>query len=158
MRTGVRSLPKPRTHVSPPRDLLEIRPAPLQELPDLFLNEAERAKPYSATAARVWGWAAEWLRVALDAGLDEMLPINIAAAESGWSYEALRRRVSSDSDLNAGTPGAPAIRRRDLQRLGPPRARRKSAPAPSGAEAGAPGAAPASTHFERIKERALRRR
>jgi hypothetical protein len=132
---------------------VQIQPAPIQALPELFLNEAERAKPYSPMAARVWGWAAEWLRVALEARLDDVLSIRAAAAESGWSYEALRRRVSADPGLNAGTPGAPAIRRRDLQRLGPPRGRRKLASALAGARAVpqlvVSGAAPASTPFER---------
>lgn len=137
-------------------------PLPLDQLPDFFRREAERASPYSRAAARAWRWAADELERSLAARLDEVLSISAASAESGWSYEALRRRVVGEPALNAGTPGAPAIRRRDLQRLGAPRGQRRPkiqphiAPAAESTTPESDGAPVPSTRFEKIKRHALR--
>lgn len=128
------------------------QPAPIKELPNLFREEAARAEPYAPKAARLWRRAADWLEISMAAHLDEIIPIARAATEAGWSYEALRRRVSQDASLNAGVPGAPAIRRSDLARLGPPRGKRQKC---AGQETVITfkGAAPPSQPFDRVLAR-----
>lgn len=101
-------------------------PLPLEQLPAFFREEAERASPYSRNAARVWRWAADAIERSLAARLEEVLSISAASTESGWSYEALRRRVTGEPALNAGT----------ARRAGDPPARpaasgRAARPAPS---------------------------
>lgn len=139
-------------------------PPDLSSLPERFREEAAQAEPYSRRAAWVWRRAADELERALGERHTEMLTITRAAEETGWSYEALRRRVVADPILNAGVPGAPAIRRGDLAKLGPPRRSRSesrgvqvSVPRPQEVtRTGSSGAASPSTPFERIKQRATR--
>jgi hypothetical protein len=48
----------------------------------------------------------------------EELDLETAAAESGYSYSALQKRVRRGDIANAGSSGRPRIRRRDLPRKG----------------------------------------
>jgi hypothetical protein len=138
------------------------KPAPpLAELPGRFRAEAQRAALYSSVGARVWKWAADEVERAIQAHTEEVLSITDAAAESGWHYEALRKRVVGDADINSGAPGAPAIRRGDLAKLGPPRRRRvvvpRTQPCREDPVTGSTGGAgPSSSNIERIRRHALR--
>lgn len=90
----------------------------LRELPKAFRLKADDLEPYAPPAAVAWREAAEVLEEALEAALDDLLPIAEAADEFGWTYEGLRRRVRADEELNSGAPNAPAVRRRDMLALG----------------------------------------
>lgn len=54
------------------------------------------------------------LEAELRAWLDERLTLEDAAAESGYSYSSLQKRVASSEIPNAGDKGSPRIRRKDL--------------------------------------------
>jgi hypothetical protein len=79
---------------------------------------------YAPDAAEAITECAERLEASLQADLDCFLTLQQAVAESGWSYEGLRRALEQRPDLNAGKPGAPLIRRSDLPLLGAPRGSR----------------------------------
>ena len=129
---------------------------PVEQLPGAFRAFAGDLEPYAAeSVVTVFKQCALALERALSARMEseEVLSIRAAAEEWGWSYEALRRRVAGDEDLNAGGAGSPAIRRKDLHKLGP-RKRRKvlSSASRLKGDDGA-GAGSASTRFEGIKKR-----
>lgn len=96
-------------------------PLPLAELSAAFRQRGELMARFAPGAAEAFAFCAEWLEASLAAHLGEVVNLQAAARETGWSYEGLRRRLHEDPSLNAGEPGAPLIRRSDLPRLGAPR-------------------------------------
>jgi hypothetical protein len=86
--------------------------------------EAESIDPFAPAAARAKRDAAQrLLRAATDSG-NEILSISVVAGLRGRNYESTRRLVSDSEELNAGGRHAPAIRRRDLDKIPPGRASR----------------------------------
>jgi hypothetical protein len=90
----------------------------LSQLPELFRKRAAADGAYDRVAALVWQQAADLLDEALRATLTEVLTIAQAARAYDWHYEALRRRVSADPALNAGSPGDPRVTHEIMLRLG----------------------------------------
>src|SRR5581483_11980447 len=70
----------------------------------------------SEGAARAWETAAAELEAALRAARDELLTLEAAATESGYSADHLGRLLRAGKLPNAGRPHAPRIRRGDLPR------------------------------------------
>jgi hypothetical protein len=58
------------------------------------------------------------LRVRIDDCLSRPLELSDAMAESGYSYSALQKMVTSGDLPNAGSKGKPRIRRKDLPSKG----------------------------------------
>lgn len=96
-------------------------PLPLSELAAAMRQFGALQARFAPGVGEAFAFCAEWLEVSLQADLDKPLTLEQARRESNWSYEGLRRRLKEDPTLNAGTDGAPLIRRRDLARLGSPR-------------------------------------
>lgn len=98
------------------------------------------------------------------AHLAEMLPLPEAAAKYAWNYEALRRKVAENPELNAGRPGDPKVTRATMERLGPGRGPRRVKGGPAEDQATDDGvctpapvpttAAPRDSRFEGIMRRA----
>lgn len=59
---------------------------------------------------------ADQLETAINQWAEEELPLSKASELSGYSYSHLQRLVSEGTIPNAGRPGSPRIRRRDLPR------------------------------------------
>ena len=93
-------------------------PLPLADLPAAFRQRAEAVARFAPGVAEAFVFCAEQVEACLAGHGDETLTVRRACAESGWSYDGLRRKLVDDPTLNAGTEGAPLIRRRDLPRLG----------------------------------------
>lgn len=81
-----------------------------RELADTL--RAEGCDQVAATRDR----CATELETALHTEEQEVLSIDMAAKESGYNAEYLRRLLRSNPALNAGRPGKPLIRRCDLPR------------------------------------------
>lgn len=60
-------------------------------------------------------WKGEYFK-ALKAMADEELTLQESVEESGYSYSTLQRKVASGEIPNAGTKGAPRIKRKHLPR------------------------------------------
>lgn len=80
-----------------------------KQLPELFRTRAKSEGAHDPVAGFVWRQAAELVEEALRAFLAERLSIPAAALAYGWNYEALRRKVSGNPALNAGTAGDPKV-------------------------------------------------
>jgi hypothetical protein len=102
----------------------------LADLPEVFRAHARFLAPYAPGAAAAWLEAAQLLAGALVGSDNEPLTIATAAAEAGWTYEGLRRRVTRDPTLNVGSARAPRITRRVLRALGGGRGSRSTLPGP----------------------------
>jgi hypothetical protein len=89
----------------------------LQELAARWRSEAElyRRRGLEQPARMAESFAAE-LEQRLDEWRLEALTLDQAAAESGYSYSALQKAVSSGAIPTAGDRGRPRIRRCDLPR------------------------------------------
>lgn len=131
-----------------------------------WLDErARQLEGYEDAAATAFRESARRLEADLRAHLAELLPLPVAAARYTWNYEALRRKVAENPELNAGSPGTrPMVTRATMERLGPGRGPRaeKSRPAEEqGADEASctpvpvPGTtAPLDSRFEGIMRRA----
>jgi hypothetical protein len=86
-------------------------------LPQIWRDRATlfRLHGAEAQAATLDATAAE-LEATLTASFDELLPIGVAASESGYSCSQIRRMLREGKIPNAGDPGSPRIRRADLPR------------------------------------------
>lgn len=93
-------------------------PLPLAELSAAFRQRGLDVAEISPEAARTFEFCAAWLDASLEARMDEALTLAEASAESGWSYEGLRQKLSKERLLNAAESGAPMILRRHLPLLG----------------------------------------
>jgi hypothetical protein len=100
-----------------------------KQLPELFRNRAETDGEHDRVAGFVWRQAAELLEEALRVFLAERLSIPDAALAYGWNYEALRRKVSGNPALNAGTAGDPKVTHDTMLLLGRGRGPRTGASA-----------------------------
>ena len=100
-----------------------------KQLPELFRNRAETDGEHDRVAGFVWRQAAELVEEALRAFLAERLSIPAAALAYGWNYEALRRKVSGNPALNAGTAGDPRVTNDTMLLLGRGRGPRTGASA-----------------------------
>jgi hypothetical protein len=94
------------------------------------MNPAELPIAWRARAAELRRFGAEPQAVAVEACADELasalcehdleaLTLEQAAAESGYTYSAIEKGVRAGRIPNAGTKGAPRVRRRDLPRKRP---------------------------------------
>lgn len=88
------------------------------DLPIVFRLKAEELRRDAAAeqAARAYERAAEMVEDALRGQGDEVLDLDQAEVESGYSRLHLRRLLREGSIPNAGRRGAPRIRRADLPR------------------------------------------
>jgi hypothetical protein len=59
------------------------------------------------------------LHAAVSAWQEELLTLEQAAEESGYSYSTLQQKVAAGDILNRGTRGRPRVRRFDLPRKAP---------------------------------------
>lgn len=93
---------------------------------------------YSPDAARAYRGAVTLVAQEFAAASAQLLPIQRAAREYGWNPEALRRRIASDTQLNAGVPNRPLVSRASMEALGNGRGPRRTAmakePAPTSKE------------------------
>ena len=67
-------------------------------------------------SARAFEIAAQELEDAVRTAADEVLTLHEAARESGYSERRLRELIAAGELPQAGRPGAPRLRRRDLPR------------------------------------------
>lgn len=89
----------------------------LSQLVADWRQRAEALREWGANANAVTlGRAADELEAVIAYRADELLTLEQAAAESGYSVDHLGRRVREGRIPNAGRRGAPLIRRRDLPR------------------------------------------
>jgi hypothetical protein len=72
-----------------------------------------------AQAAAIEACAIE-LRDTVEAWQGEVLTLDQAVAESGYSYSTIQQKVASGEIRNVGTKGRPRVRRYDLPRKAPP--------------------------------------
>src|SRR5690606_36206357 len=81
-------------------------------------ERAEQVRRFAVDdrAAQLWEAAAEELERALQEAANEVLNLQQAAAESGYTADYLGRLVREGKIPNAGRKHAPKIRRRDLPR------------------------------------------
>lgn len=80
-------------------------------------NQAEGLRRYGANAqALVLEQCAEELETARRASELELLTLEAAASESGYSYSALQKMVASGGLANVGDKNRPRVRRGDLPR------------------------------------------
>lgn len=90
----------------------------VSELPRAWRERAEQVRRFAVDdrAAQLWEAAAEELERALQEAANEVLNLQQAAAESGYTADYLGRLVREGKIPNAGRPYAPKIRRADLPR------------------------------------------
>lgn len=149
-------MPASTPHLEPSRlNMFEDETIPLSTLSTALRKEAVRARRYNRRCAELLQKVAEAVDRSLSAELDEILSIQTAANEWGWSYEGLRRKVAAEPELNAGTEGSPAIRRRDLPKVGTKRQRTRKRRETLRRESEPGAAAPSTSVFDAIKQRAL---
>ena len=91
---------------------------PSQALPSLFRNRAQMLRnDYGIVEpARSIEWCAEKLERALQEQDNRLLNLQEAAQLSGYTADHLGRMVRDGDIPNAGRPGAPKIRIKDLPR------------------------------------------
>lgn len=88
---------------------------PLIKLADRWRERAATLSTYGAdSSAKALQACSVELEAELRSWLEESLTLEEAAAESGYSYSSLQKRVAGSEILNAGDKGSPRIRRRDL--------------------------------------------
>jgi hypothetical protein len=86
-----------------------------RELPSAWRDRAEVLRRYGAAEpATALEAAAAELEAALHADAAELLTLQEAALEGGYSVDHLGRLLRDHPALNAGSPGRPRIRRADL--------------------------------------------
>ena len=90
----------------------------LQDLPGAFCETAEYLRDHAASeqAARAWEKAAERVEDALQRSNLELLRLNEAEVESGYTRGHLKRLIRTGLIPNLGTESAPRIQRSDLPR------------------------------------------
>lgn len=90
----------------------------VSELPRAWRERAEQVRRFAVDdrAAQLWEAAAEELERALQEAAGEVLNLQQAAAESGYTADYLGRLVREGKIPNAGRKHAPKIRRQDLPR------------------------------------------
>jgi hypothetical protein len=95
-------------------------PHRLERIPQLLRARAADFDGYAEAVSvrKAFIEAADIAEKEIQALQDEVLTIEQAASEFGWSYEALRRRVAGSGELNAGVQGAPRVRRSTMALLG----------------------------------------
>lgn len=86
----------------------------LSELSSTWCTRADELAPFSPAAAEAFRRAAQELRAALTQLEGEVITLEQAATESGYSREHLARAVRTGRIPNAGRKGAPRVRRVDL--------------------------------------------
>ena len=92
------------------------------DLPVEWLKLADQQDQLGAQAqASTLRYCAEQLESGLKAEATTLLNLQEAAAESGYSYSSIQKRVASGEIPNVGQPGAPRVRRKDLPRKAPTR-------------------------------------
>ncbi len=106
---------------APPPSAMDSSPLPLADLPAAFRQRAEAVARFAPGVAEAFAFCAEQVEASLAEHGQEVLTVRQACTAFGWSYDGLRRKLIDDPTLNAGTEGAPLIRRADLPRLGAPR-------------------------------------
>lgn len=88
---------------------------PLERLAEEWREEAAQLRRYGAAPqAKAVEACAEDLERGIQAWATEPLTVAAAAAESGYSERRLRELLADGQIPNAGGPGAPRLRRRDL--------------------------------------------
>jgi hypothetical protein len=106
---------------------------PFIKLAEAWLQDAATLRLYGDDrGAQICLLHAEAVRAMARSTGDEPLPLEQAAAESGYSADRLRHMIGEGKIANAGRKGSPRIRRADLP-VKPGRAK----PAVSGFDAGA---------------------
>lgn len=93
-----------------------MAPAPIAELVVAWRVRAELLRPYAPTAAEAFERAADELEAAMREADSEVLNLQDAARESGYSADHLSRLLKEGKVPNVGRPHAPRIRRGDLPR------------------------------------------
>ena len=83
-------------------------------LPCVWRARADDIGRFSPAAAEAFREAAAQLDAALIAADAEVLTLEQAEAESGYSADHLRHLIASNKIANAGAKGRPRIRRKDL--------------------------------------------
>lgn len=92
-------------------------PLRLETLADLFRRRAEDCERLGALpAAKAWRSAAEDVEEAIERYDEELLTINQAIEESGYSYHGLRRLIREGDLIDYGEEGETLLRRGDLPR------------------------------------------
>jgi len=87
-----------------------------RELPTSWRVLADTIAPFAPPAAEAFRRAAQELEASLRDELGELLTLDQAVSESGYSLDHLRHLVADGTIPNAGRKGAPRIRRADLPR------------------------------------------
>jgi hypothetical protein len=95
------------------RDGVSMAPA---ELVAAWHNRAAALRRYAPEVANAWEDAAGELEVTLRATGAELLTLEAAARECGYSADHLGRLVKAGRLANLGKPGAPKVRRGELPR------------------------------------------
>lgn len=85
-------------------------------LPAAWRDRASKLEAYAPPAAEAFRAAARELEEVLEARAEELLTLDEAAEESGYSKRRLRELVSEGTIPNAGRKHAPRLRRSDLPR------------------------------------------
>jgi hypothetical protein len=86
------------------------------ELPAHWRGKAEDLRPFAPAAAEAFAHAAQELEESLREQDEEVLTLEDAAAESGYSPDHLGTLIRQGKVANVGRKHAPGIRRRDLPR------------------------------------------
>ena len=87
----------------------------IQKLVDSWREDSERLRRYADDrGARVCQLHADELEAALRAEQDELLSLDQAADQSGYSADHLGRMIRAGKLTNRGKKGAPLLRRGDL--------------------------------------------
>ncbi len=85
------------------------------DLPVEWLKLADQQDQLGAHAqASTLRYCAEHLESGLNAEDTTLLNLQEAAAESGYSYSSIQKRVASGEIPNVGEPGAPRVQRQAL--------------------------------------------
>lgn len=90
--------------------------SPAEQLLTRWRDRAEELQPFASAAAEAFRRAAQELEDALAEQHLQVLSLQEAAAESGYSVDHLAREIREGRIPNAGRKGKPRIRRRDLPR------------------------------------------
>ena len=119
-----------------------------------WLQKAELFRQHGHEAtARAYELCSTELEAALRAGEDQLLDLQEAACESGYSPDHLGRMVREGRIPNSGRRNAPRIRRRDLPKRPELAGRQPTETAVAALPTGTPRASDIS--FERIAREAL---
>jgi len=107
---------------------------PIDQLAASWREEAASLAfwPQNEQAVKALELAADQLDQALAAYGEDILTLAQAARVSGYSHDHLARMLRESPELNAGRPGAPRIRRRDLPVRGDRQRRKNHRPASQG--------------------------